>query len=283
MRQFTADRDTTLREFTDSVYPQGSFAFSRLLRDRDIRVNGRKTGRDVSVAAGDVIVYYTTAREEAKPFFTELYSGEQLFVADKDSGVSSEALARALKDLCGARAVHRLDRNTRGVCVFARTEEAEAALKNEFRTRAVRKEYEAVCLHPFAKPSDTLRGYLAKDAAAGRVRIFPAERSGTVPVSLEYSVRETRGELVRTDILLHSGRTHQIRAQMAFAGHPVLGDEKYGDSERNAHYGVRRQVLVAKRISFSSACPLREAAGKCFESRHSADWPQETVLSAFSE
>ena len=283
MRQFTAGNNTTLREFTDSVYPQGSFAFSRLLRDRDIRVNGRKTGENVPVRPGDEIVYYTTAREEAKPFCRELFRGEQILAADKESGVSAEALAYALGEMYGARAVHRLDRNTRGVCVFALTAEAEAALLMQFRGRSVRKEYEAVCLFPFAKREDTLTAYLRKDSAAGRVEISAQERGGYVPVSLAYSVRETKGELVKTDILLHSGKTHQIRAQMAFAGHPILGDEKYGNGERNAFYGVRRQILVAKRISFPADCPLPEAAGKSFVSGFSADWPLGKASSGTAE
>ena len=86
---------------------------------------------------------------------------------------------------------------------------------------------------------------------------------------------EERGGLCRVRILLHTGRTHQIRAQMAGAGHPVLGDEKYGDEAANGRYGVRRQLLVAKRLTFSPAGGLKCLRGREFVSSFSAEFPEE--------
>ena len=160
MQKFIAPKAQTLKDFTDETYAQGSFAFSRLLREKDVRVNGQRTGKNVMLAAGDEVVYYTTPREEAKPFYDTVYEDEHILVADKYDGVSSEALFAALSREKGARFIHRLDRNTRGIVCFALDAAAEEELLAAFRERRAEKLYEAVCFHPFIKESARLEAYL---------------------------------------------------------------------------------------------------------------------------
>ena len=88
MKEFTADREQTLKEFTDNTYAQGSFFWNYLLRRRDIRVNGRKTGENVLLRAGDRVAYYLTPAQEEKPAFSVVYRDENILVADKESGVN---------------------------------------------------------------------------------------------------------------------------------------------------------------------------------------------------
>lgn len=273
MQKFIVPQATVLRDFTDSTYPQGSFALPRLLREREVRVNGAKVGENVPLSAGDEVAYYTTPAEEARPFYTEVYRDENVLIADKFAGVNTEALAAHLARTCGARAVHRLDRNTCGLLAFALNGEAERALLAAFRGRTVRKVYEAVCLHPFAQKRASLHAYLTKDAKKAEVRVFSQPRAGALPIATEYEVLEERGGLARVQIVLHSGRTHQIRAHMAFIGHPVLGDEKYGDEAANRRYGVKRQLLVAKRLSFACEGALASLGGREFVSAFSAEFP----------
>ena len=273
MKKFTAEEQIKLRDFTDNVYPQGSFAFSRLLRDRDIRVNGKKTGENILLCQGDEIVYYTTEKEEQKKFFDVVYEDENIVVADKYAGVNAEALAFTLFSACGARAVHRLDRNTRGLTVFAKNAAAEQALLDAFRCRRVEKIYEAVCFHPFEKKAGILTAYLRKDACAARVCVSAEERKGADKIVTEYFDAENRGEFSRVKIRLHSGKTHQIRAHMAFIGHPVAGDEKYGDEALNKKYRLKRHILVAKSLSFSFADTLSYLNGMKFVSAFSAEYP----------
>ena len=122
MKKFVVPKSQSLKEFTDETYAQGSFALARLLRERDVRVNGVRTGKNVMLAAGDEVAYYTTPREEAVPFYGIVYLDENVLIADKHAGVSSEALFAALREAYGARFIHRLDRNTSGLIAFARTD-----------------------------------------------------------------------------------------------------------------------------------------------------------------
>ena len=253
MRKFIAEKTQTLRDFTDEHYAQGSFAFARLARARDIRVSGARVGANVTVHAGEEVCYFTTPKEEARPFYTVVYEDADALVADKFAGVNTEALAFHLAAECGARAVHRLDRNTCGLLVFAKTDAAERALLSAFRERRVKKVYEALCFGPFAKPKADLAAYLQKDAEHARVRVSTAPAKGAVRIETSYEVTEDCGAYARVRIVLGSGKTHQIRAHMAFVGNPVVGDEKYGDEAKNASLGVRRHILVAKELSFD--CP----------------------------
>ena len=276
MQKFVVPQRVRLREFTDNTYPQGSFALPRLLREREVRVNGAKVGANVWLSAGDEVAYYTTPAEEAKPFYAEVYRDGNVLVCDKAAGVNTEGLAAHLSRLCGALPVHRLDRNTSGLLAFALNAQAEEALLSAFRGRAVRKIYEAVCVHPFAQKKGSLRAYLCKDAQKAKVRIVPAPQAGALPIATDYEVIEERGGLAKVRITLHSGRTHQIRAHMASIGHPVLGDEKYGDEAANQTYGVKRQLLVAKELCFTQLSgALACLNGKTFVSAHTAAFPAE--------
>ena len=93
MKKFVARGACDLKTFTDENYPQGSFAFAALLRARDIRVNGVRTGANVRLNAGDEVTYYTTPAQEAKRSHDVIYADENVMVCDKYSGVSSEGLA----------------------------------------------------------------------------------------------------------------------------------------------------------------------------------------------
>lgn len=264
----------TLRDLTDSRYAQGSFALPRLLREKEVRVNGVRTGENVLLRRGDEVVYFTTPKEEARPFYGVVYEDENIFVADKYAGVNAEALACALFERCGALPVHRLDRNTSGVTAFAKTQAAEEELLSAFRQRRAEKLYGAVCFHPFAKRAAVLTAYLQKDAAAARVRVFSSPRKGAEKIVTEYYGAENRGEFARVKVRLHSGRTHQIRAHLAFIGHPVAGDEKYGDEALNKKYRLHRHILVAERLSFSCTGALSYLNGRAFVSRFSAAFPE---------
>ncbi len=264
MKTFKVTEDTNLKDFTDSVYPQGSFCLAALLRGNDVKVNGARTGVNVALRRGDEVVYYTTSKQEEKPSHNPVYEDENVYIADKFSGVSSEGL---FCELCGKGefyAVHRLDRNTQGLIVYAKNKLAEGELLSAFREGKIHKTYYAVCKNAFRQKNAKLTAYLVKEG--DKVKVYPSPRAGALTAVTEYSVEEERGDTALVKINLHTGRTHQIRAHMAFIGCPVLGDEKYGDRELNKKYSAKRQRLTAKYISFGLDGGLGYLNGKSFVS-----------------
>ena len=124
--------------------------------------------------------------------------------------------------------VHRLDRPTGGVMVFAKTSKAAARLSEQMKTGDFEKKYFAVINGVPHEESGTLRGYLKKNAVNNMLYLCPQGTDGAKPASLDYTVLQKREGFCLTDIRLHTGRSHQIRVQMAGIAHPVYGDMRYG-------------------------------------------------------
>lgn len=266
MKKFTVKENCTLKQFTDFNYPQGAFALTALLKKRDIKVNGLRVGSDVRLSAGDEVVYYTTPSQESAATHYTVFADENICICDKFSGVTSEGLLSELSAEREIYAVHRLDRNTQGLIVFARSAEAEGELLSAFRQRRIQKTYLALCKNGFVQEKAVLKGWLKKDVNQAYVRVYDRPTEGAAQIVTEYNVKERRGDIALAEIALHTGKTHQIRAHMAHIGCPVLGDEKYGDNALNGKYGARRQRLVAKYLRFDLCGKLAYLNGKVFES-----------------
>lgn len=290
MREWIAEEESSLKEFTDAHDPQASFFFDRLLKAREIRINGeRAAAGSARVKAGDTVRYYLTREQEEKPAFSVLYEDEKLLAIDKEDGVNSEAAYALLARERGKNAVffiHRLDRNTRGAMIFAKDFISAEELKKAFQSRAIEKTYLAVLKNHF--PADMLAAgakvadakvagggfiektaYLTKDAAHSIVRISDKPTRGAEKIATGYKIIKKKGDLALCEIALHTGKTHQIRAHSAYLGVPVLGDTKYGDKALNQKYGKARQCLISKKITlrFSAASPLACANKKTFVSK----------------
>lgn len=265
MKKFTVKENSTLKDFTDATYPQGSFAYNVLLKKGDIRVNGVKQRANCAVSAGDEVVYYTTPAQEAKISHSVVYEDENIYIADKLSGVSSEALFCELESR-GYLPVHRLDRNTSGLIVLAKTEAAQEELLAAFKERAVEKVYLCYAKNAFKAEKGVLTAYLSKDAKSGLVRIYASPNADRVKIVTEYEVLKKQGDIALVQVTLHTGKTHQIRAHLAHIGCPVLGDTKYGDFAFNKKYGVGKQILVAHSLRFNLDGNLSYLNGRLFES-----------------
>lgn len=250
MKTFTCTQPQTLRDFTDATFPQGSFCFARLLRAKDIKVNGVRVNKNIALHAGDEIIYYTTPKQESMPTHSKIYEDENIYIADKFSGVSAEGLCAELNTYGHFYPVHRLDRNTCGLIVYAKTLDAEGELKKAFKERGVHKTYSAICKNCFKEDKQTLTAYLIKDEKSALVKVFDIPHDGAQKAITEYKVEEKAKDIALVTVVLHTGRTHQIRTHMAHIGCPVLGDNKYGDEALNKKYNLSRQCLLAIRIEF---------------------------------
>ena len=268
MKVFTVGTDDNLKDFTDAVYPQGSMCLSILLRGKDIKVNGVRVNSNVRLHAGDEVVYYTKPSQEALKSHDVVFEDENMLICDKESGVSSEGLSSELCESGEYYPCHRLDRNTRGLIVFAKTRASESEITRAFKDRRVEKIYSALCKNAFTAKEGTLLAYLTKNERESSVRISDKPTGSAVKIITRYEVLRAAGDVAEVKVILHTGKTHQIRAHMAFIGCPVLGDEKYGDVALNRKYGLKRQQLIAKTLVFDFDGKLSYLNGRKFESKY---------------
>lgn len=243
------------------------FALQKLLRRKDVKVNGKRVSADVELAVGDVVeVFY-------RPEAPVVYEDDNLIVCDKPKNMECAGEGTLESFLAATRpcviACHRLDRNTEGLVLYAKSEAAEREVARLLAAGDIRKYYECILVSRQDLPPRRETAYLVKDAARGRVRVFREPRPGAKPIATQVRTLErVNEELLRAEVLLETGRTHQIRAHLAFLGTPVLGDEKYGDFAANRKYKKSTQMLRATRIFFSQ-CEglLADLSGRTLTSR----------------
>ncbi len=124
--------------------------------------------------------------------------------------------------------VHRLDRPTGGVMVYAKTSKAASRLSLQFAERSAEKKYLTVLVGSMPKERDRLVNYLKKNPINNMVYITTETADGAKMASLDYKVLEDKRQFTLAEVSLHTGRSHQIRVQMAGISHPVFGDMRYG-------------------------------------------------------
>lgn len=250
MLRLISDKKQGLKEFTENNYAQGAFFWTYLVKNKEVKVNGKRVGGDVTLNVGDEVCYFLSKKQDEKPAFHLVYEDENVLIIDKESGVNSEAVFAALSRERECYFIHRLDRNTQGLMAFALNMKTEQALLRAFQERKVEKIYHALCEGSFPKKEATLTAYLQKDAEKSLVRVYDAPRKGAEQIITQYKVLETVGEFSRVEVVLHTGKTHQIRAHLAHIGCPIVGDMKYGNALVNKAHKVARQCLVAKFLHF---------------------------------
>lgn len=185
-----------------------------------------------------------------------LYEDASLAVCFKPAGVAAQEsagvnLPALLRAACGCEVypVHRLDLPACGVMVFAKTPAAAAALGRQFSAGAVEKEYLCAVHGVPAQPSATLEDLLFRDGKKNKTYVVDRLRKGVKPASLDYWLVQTAqteaGAFSLLRVRLHTGRTHQIRAQFASRGLPLAGDGKYGAADR-----IKALALCSCRLVF---------------------------------
>jgi 23S rRNA pseudouridine1911/1915/1917 synthase len=168
--------------------------------------------------------------------------------------------------------VHRLDRPTGGVMVFAKTSKAAARLSEQIRTGGFEKKYLAVLCGVPSKKKATLENYLRKNTVNNTVYVCTQTEEGAKFASLDYEIKEEKGGLSLAEIKLHTGRTHQIRVQMASINCPLYGDMRYGGEKAIKGklalwaYSLRfSHPTTGERMNFKIEPPKDEGAWKSFD------------------
>ena len=239
-------------------------AAQRLIAAGRVLVDGEPRAKRHTVAAGERVTI-APADEAPAPTVPEAryavaYEDEHLLVVDKPAGVvvhpaqghGQGTLAQALagrvaggEDPLRAGIVHRLDRDTSGLLVVARTEAAHAALKEQLRRREITREYLALVEGRPAARAGTIDAPLGRDRRV-RTRVS-TDTDDPRPAITHFEVEEPLTGFTLLRVRLETGRTHQIRAHLLAIGHPVAGDREYGGAGR---LGLERQFLHAECLAF---------------------------------
>jgi 23S rRNA pseudouridine1911/1915/1917 synthase len=243
-------------------------AAQRLIEQGAVRVDGEQRPKNHRIGEGERVAVEAPAPDpDASPpepaSFEIVYQDEHLLVVEKPAGVVTHpgaghhgpTLAEALAPLAAggddperAGIVHRLDRDTSGLLVVARSDEAHAALQKMMKAREVTREYTALVEgHPDAE-SGTIDAPIGRDRGNRTVMSTRTDRARAAVTHFEVLERLPRTTLLR--VTLETGRTHQIRAHLAAIDHPVAGDPQYGGRESGRRLGLGRQFLHASRLMF---------------------------------
>ena len=162
--------------------------------------------------------------------------------------------------------VHRLDRNVSGVVMFARTSKGASRISEQFRQKTTKKIYRALVEGTPEPQQASLRHYLRKEKSL-KATVFPRVTINAKEALLDYEVIETFADTSLIEIRLHTGRFHQIRAQLSVIGHPIVGDKKYGASSA---LPVERIALHAQSMTLKHPTSKEEIVIDC---PLPEDWP----------
>lgn len=261
------------------------WAIREALKRRDVRVDGVRTGGEYRVRTGQEIrAFFPKAALETKSSAQPpeiVFEDEHVLLLNKPQGIPSQneddplsgdtALTRALAYLQSAgektdqlHLCHRLDVQTGGLLLLVKDDAAYDAALKAFSERTNRKFYTCRVKGCPSRPEAVMRAYLRKDAEIARVSVTDFPVHGAQEIVTAYRVLE-RGETSRLEVELITGRTHQIRAHLAHVGHPILGDDKYGDRALNRRLGLRRQQLWATALELHAGGALAYLDGRRFE------------------
>lgn len=256
----------------------------KYIRIKRIKVNGKGSKRDLRLSEGDVLSLYINDEFFDKPAeqnsylkvgtprLTVVYEDDNILLADKKPGVLCHSAGawdyntlianiqaylyqkgqwRPREENAFAPALcNRIDRNTGGIVIAAKNAEALRILNEKIKDREIEKYYLCAVMGKPRPASGRLENYIFKDAVKNQVYIKTAPEPGARTAVTEYRVLESKNGLSLVECRLLTGRTHQIRAQMAHAGWPLLGDGKYGRERENREFGEKGQALYSYKLRF---------------------------------
>lgn len=257
----------------------------KYIRLKRVKVNGKGSQRDVRLQVGDLLQLYINdeffdqPREDNaflavfKPKLDIVYEDENLMLLNKRPGLLCHADEHEKvntlithiqaylyqKKEWNPRDEHsftpalcnRIDRNTGGIVMAAKNAETLRILNQKIKDREIAKFYLAIIHGKMTPPQGKLEGFLLKDENKAQVKVFHKPVPGGKSAATLYKTLKVNRGLTLVECELLTGRTHQIRAQFAASGHPLLGDGKYGRERDNKQYGRSFQALYSYKLEFT--------------------------------
>ena len=277
----------------------------KYIRIKRVKCNGQRAQRSQRLQAGDVLQLYINdeffdqPREDNlfltlfQPKLTIVYEDENLMLLDKRPGLvvhadENEKVNTLINHIQAylyqkrewnprwenaftPALCNRIDRNTGGIVMAAKNAETLRILNEKIRDREITKRYLCIALGQMAPPEGRIDCFLLKDEKNNQMKVYHRPVPGGKTAVTLYKTLQRRGELSLVEVELLTGRTHQIRASFADAGHPLLGDGKYGRGDVNRRYGETRQALYSYCLRFdfpTDAGLLNYLKGRSFQADH---------------
>ena len=241
-----------------------SSMFFKALKNKDIKVNGKRINENISVYLNDLITVYISNDYLYNQITLDVvYEDNYIIVIDKPKGIevidnTENSLTQLLQKNYNnleknfPYPCHRLDRNTSGLVIFAKNQDVLCILKKKIKNHEILKFYKCTVIGILKEKQKTLTDYLFKDSKKSIVYISHTPKIGYKRIITSYNVlkEDKKNNLSTIEVELHTGKTHQIRAHLAFINHPILGDGKYGNRLVNQQFNKKTQELCAYKIKF---------------------------------
>ena len=267
-----------LDKFIFDKFPSlSSGLFYKTLRKKDFRVNDNRISENIILHTGDEIkVFIIDELLENNVSLPTIYEDDNILVIDKPTNievVGDNSVTSILeKKYSYIKPCHRLDRNTTGLVLFAKNEESLNILLAKFKNHEIEKHYRATIYGIPKVKKAKLEAFLFKDSKKSLVYISDEPKKGYQKIITSYEVikEDKKQNISVLDVKLETGRTHQIRAHLAYIGFPIIGDGKYGKNEINKKFNKKTQLLESYSLKFNFSSPssiLSYLNGKIIEKK----------------